>query len=167
MRLTAKGRYAVTAMIDLAIHQMDGPVTLKSIADNQGISKAFLEQLFSKLRRHNLVVGARGPGGGYQLARDAGSISMADIVTAVDEPLDITRCDGRQDCHHGKRCLSHDLWSALSEQLYSFLSGIRLSELMRRSGAKPRLPGALTAHSRQVPMPAAPAPNLNRRSNPS
>jgi len=159
MRLTTKGRYAVPAMIDLAIHQMDGPVTLKSIADNQGISLAFLEQLFSKLRRHNLVVGTRGPGGGYVLARGADSISMADIVTAVDEPLDITRCDGRQDCHRGKRCLSHDLWSALSEQLYSFLSGIRLNELMRRSGIKPKSPGALTSRSRQVPMPATPSPS--------
>lgn len=160
MRLTTKGRYAVTAMIDLAIHQPGGPVTLKSIADNQGISLAYLEQLFSMLRRRNLVVGTRGPGGGYQLARDADSISMADIVTAVDEPLDITRCDGRQDCHDGKRCLSHDLWSALSEQLYSFLNGIRLSELMRHSGLGRASPGALAGHSRQVPMPT---PNLGRR----
>ncbi len=121
-------------MIDLAIHQPDGPVTLKSIAENQGISLSYLEQLFSMLRRGNLVVGARGPGGGYLLARDADQISMADIVMAVDEPLDITRCDGRQDCRHGERCLSHDLWHELSEQLYSFLNGIRLGEWMRRSG---------------------------------
>ena len=151
MRLTTKGRYAVTAMIDLAMHQPDGPVTLKSIAENQGISLAYLEQLFSMLRRRDLVVGVRGPGGGYVLARDVDRISMADIVVAVDEPLDITQCDGREDCHDGKRCLSHDLWSELSDELYSFLNSIRLGELMRRSGL-----GRASADSgsRQVPMPS-------------
>ncbi|MGR3985301.1 MAG: Rrf2 family transcriptional regulator [Gammaproteobacteria bacterium] len=139
MRLTTKGRYAVTAMIDLAMHQPGGPVTLKSISENQGISLSYLEQLFSMLRRGNLVRGTRGPGGGYVLARGADRISMADIVVAVDEPLDITRCDGRQDCHDGRRCLSHDLWSALSDELYAFLAGIRLGELMRRSGLEPPL----------------------------
>lgn len=131
MRLTTKGRYAVTAMIDLAIHQPDGPVTLKSISENQGISLSYLEQLFAMLRRNNLVKGARGPGGGYLLARNVDLISMADIVVAVDEPLDITKCDGRQDCHAGKRCLSHDLWSELSNQLYTFLHGIRLGDMYR------------------------------------
>ncbi len=134
MRLTTKGRYAVTAMIDLAMQQSGGAVTLKSISESQGISLSYLEQLFSMLRHNNLVRGTRGPGGGYVLARDADLISMADIVMAVDEPLDITRCDGRQDCHDGERCLSHDLWSELSAQLYLFLSGIRLGELMCRSG---------------------------------
>ena len=134
MHLTTKGRYAVTAMIDLAIHQPQGPVTLKSISENQGISLPYLEQLFSMLRRGNLVVGTRGPGGGYVLARGAESISMADIVVAVDEPLDITQCDGREDCHAGKRCLSHDLWSALSDQLYAFLSGIRLGDMYQLYG---------------------------------
>ena len=151
MRLTTKGRYAVTAMIDLAMHQPDGPVTLKSIAENQGISLAYLEQLFSMLRRRDLVVGVRGPGGGYVLARDVDRISMADIVVAVDEPLDITQCDGREDCHDGKRCLSHDLWSELSDELYSFLNGIRLGELMRRSGLER---ASAARGSRQVPMPS-------------
>ena len=151
MRLTTKGRYAVTAMIDLAMHQPDGPVTLKSIAENQGISLAYLEQLFSMLRRRDLVVGVRGPGGGYVLARDVDRISMADIVVAVDEPLDITQCDGREDCHDGKRCLSHDLWSELSDELYSFLNGIRLGELMRRSGLGR---ASVDSGSRQVPMPS-------------
>lgn len=134
MRLSTKGRYAVTAMIDLAMHQPHGPVTLKSIAENQGISLPYLEQLFSMLRRGNLVRGTRGPGGGYVLARGADRISMADIVTAVHEPLDITRCDGRQDCNHGRRCVAHDLWRALGDELYGFLDGIRLGELMRRNG---------------------------------
>jgi Rrf2 family iron-sulfur cluster assembly transcriptional regulator len=134
MRLTTKGRYAVTAMIDLSINQTQGPVTLKSISDNQGISLSYLEQLFSKMRKSNLVEGTRGPGGGYVLARDVDQISIADIVVAVDEPLDITECEGMQNCREGKRCLTHGLWSELSDQLYSFLSGIRLGQLMRESG---------------------------------
>lgn len=138
MRLTTKGRYAVTAMIDLAMHQPGAPVTLTSIAENQGISLSYLERIFAMLRRGNLVIGARGPGGGYLLARDADSISVADIIVAVNEPLDITRCDGRENCRRGERCLSHDLWSALSEQLYAFLNGVRLGELMRNADANRR-----------------------------
>ena len=166
MRLTTKGRYAVTAMIDLAVHQPDGPVTLKSISENQGISLSYLEQLFAMLRRNNLVVGARGPGGGYVLARDVDLISMADIVVAVDERLDITKCDGRQDCHDGKRCLSHDLWSELSDQLYSFLHGIRLGELMRRSGLAPGSLGKITRNNaRHVPL-AEPGPTFKSKLKP-
>ena len=134
MRLTTKGRYAVTAMIDLSLNQENGPVTLKSISDNQGISLSYLEQLFSKMRKSELVTGTRGPGGGYVLARDVDDISIAEIVLAVDEPLDITECEGRENCNDGKRCLTHGLWSELSDQLYSFLHGIRLGELMRQSG---------------------------------
>lgn len=134
MRLTTKGRYAVTAMIDLAINQIQGPVSLKSISKNQGISLSYLEQLFAKMRKSRLVVGSRGPGGGYLLARDVDQITIAEIIVAVDEPLDITECDGLKNCHNGKPCLSHDLWSELSDQLYSFLNGILLGELMRRSG---------------------------------
>ncbi len=134
MRLTTKGRYAVTAMIDLAVHQSRGPVSLKSISEGQGISLSYLEQLFAKMKRQNLVVGARGPGGGYLLAKDADSITIADIILAVDEPLDITECEGEENCRDGKRCLTHDLWSELTDQLHEFLQGIRLGELMRRSG---------------------------------
>ena len=134
MRLTTKGRYAVTAMIDLSINQSKGPVTLKSISDNQGISLSYLEQLFSKMRKSALVMGTRGPGGGYVLAKDVDNISIAEIVLSVDEPLDITECEGKQDCHEGKRCLTHGLWSELSDQLYGFLSGINLGQLMRQSG---------------------------------
>ncbi|MYB33913.1 MAG: Rrf2 family transcriptional regulator [Gammaproteobacteria bacterium] len=131
MRLTSRGRYAVSAMIDLSIHQSDGPVTLKRISENQSISLSYLEQLFARLRDSDLVAGTRGPGGGYILARDADKISIADIVLAVDEPLDITECEGRMDCHDGKKCAAHGLWSELSARLHEFLSGIYLGELMR------------------------------------
>ncbi len=134
MKLTTKGRYAVTAMIDLAMNQSVGPVSLKSISDSQGISLSYLEQLFAKMKRNDLVVGSRGPGGGYVLARDTHHISIADIILAVDEPLDITECEGEENCRDGRRCLSHDLWSDLSEQLHTFLSGIHLGELMERNG---------------------------------
>ena len=158
MRLTTKGRYAVTAMIDLAMNQSLGPVSLKSISDNQGISLSYLEQLFSKMKRCDLVIGSRGPGGGYVLARDINNISIADIILAVDEPLDITECEGEENCHDGRRCLSHDLWSELSDQLHSFLSGIHLGELMQRSGiehASNGLPIARVSrlHSQRVSLP--------------
>ncbi len=133
MRLTTKGRYAVTAMVDLAVNQSFGPVSLKSISKNQAISLSYLEQLFAKMKRRELVVGARGPGGGYILARDPDHISIADIILAVDEPLDITECEGEENCRDGQRCLTHNLWSELSERLHEFLQGIRLGELMRRS----------------------------------
>jgi Rrf2 family iron-sulfur cluster assembly transcriptional regulator len=150
MRLTTKGRYAVTAMIDLAMNQSVGPVSLKNISDNQGISLSYLEQLFAKMKRSELVVGARGPGGGYVLAREIHSISIADIILAVDEPLDITECEGQENCHNGQRCLAHDLWSDLSEQLHGFLAGIHLGELMERSGIQLAANGApMTRLSKQ------------------
>ncbi len=124
----------MTAMIDLALNQHLGPVSLKSISENQGISLSYLEQLFSKMRRHELVKGTRGPGGGYHLAQDVDAISIADIIRAVDEQIDITNCKGRMDCHDGQRCQSHDLWSELSDQIYQFLSDIRLGQLMEQSG---------------------------------
>ncbi|NKB63754.1 MAG: Rrf2 family transcriptional regulator [Gammaproteobacteria bacterium] len=152
MRLTTKGRYAVTAMIDLAINQIKGPVSLKSISENQGISLSYLEQLFAKMRKNKLVVGSRGPGGGYMLARDVDQITMAEIIVAVDEPLDITECDGMRNCHNGKPCLSHDLWSELSDQLYLFLDGIHLGELMRRSGISSS--GISRVNNQQVDVPS-------------
>ena len=150
MKLTTKGRYAVTAMIDLAMNQSVGPVSLKSISDSQGISLSYLEQLFAKMKRNDLVVGARGPGGGYVLARDIHQISIADIILAVDEPLDITECEGEENCRNGRRCLSHDLWSDLSEQLHTFLSGIHLGELMERNGIEnnPEISGSNTGQMR-------------------
>ncbi|HXH04785.1 MAG TPA: Fe-S cluster assembly transcriptional regulator IscR [Candidatus Competibacteraceae bacterium] len=132
MRLSTKGRYAVTAMMDLAIHDKDGPVTLAEISQCQGISLSYLEQLFAKLRKHALVEGVRGPGGGYRLARPADQITVADIITAVDEKLDATRCAGRKDCQNGRRCLTHELWSDLSEQILSFLQGITLAQFVER-----------------------------------
>ncbi len=131
MRLTTKGRYAVTAMMDLAIHEVSGPVTLNDIATSQHISLSYLEQLFAALRRAGLVKGLRGPGGGYRLAQHASDISVARIITAVDEKVDITRCRGRQDCQDGAPCLTHELWTDLSQQLYDFLDDIKLGDLVQ------------------------------------
>lgn len=133
MRLTTKGRYAVTAMLDLALHYESQSVTLRNIAENQKISLSYLEQLFAKLRKHKLVKGVRGPGGGYQLARDADDISIKDIIFAVDEPIEFTECKGLENCKEGERCLSHHLWERLTEQLEAFLSDIYLGALMRES----------------------------------
>ena len=157
MRLSTKGRYAVTAMIDLAMHQVARPVTLRSISDNQRISLPYLEQLFAKLRKSNLVKGARGPGGGYVLSRSAGAITVADIIVAVDEPLDITACDGLENCNAGERCVSHDLWRALSDQLYTFLSEIHLDQLLHygrpaeQSGPVARVDGRVDGYKVALP----------------
>ena len=132
MRLSTKGRYAVTAMLDLAIHSGSGPVTLADISVNQGISLSYLEQLFASLRAKQLVRGVRGPGGGYYLGRASDEISIADIICAVDEWVEFTRCKGREDCHGGQRCLTHSLWNDLSEQIFRFLSDITLQDLVER-----------------------------------
>ena len=129
MRLTTKGRYAVTAMMDLSIHEIAGPVTLTDIASSQNISLSYLEQLFACLRNAGLVKGLRGPGGGYRLAKGADEISIADIISAVDEKVDATKCGGAEDCHDGQPCLTHELWADLSRQLYEFLDGIHLGDL--------------------------------------
>lgn len=133
MRLTTKGRYAVTAMLDLAMHHEQGPVVLAEIADRQGISLSYLEQLFSRLRKRGLVKSVRGPGGGYQLARDAATIAVVDVIGAVDESVDATRCQGMENCQGEERCLTHDLWQDLSRQIHDFLSGIDLAQLVERS----------------------------------
>jgi Rrf2 family iron-sulfur cluster assembly transcriptional regulator len=132
MRLSTKGRYAVTAMLDLALHSDKGPVTLADISVNQGISLSYLEQLFAALRGKELVRGIRGPGGGYFLAKEAREISIADIICAVDEWVEFTRCGGRENCHEGKRCLTHVLWNELSDQIFNFLSDITLEQLVAR-----------------------------------
>ena len=132
MRLTTKGRYAVTAMIDLSINQANGPVTLKSISDNQGISLSYLEQLFAKLRKRDLVNSVRGPGGGYKLQREPSEIYVAEIVDSVDENVDATRCAGRADCQQGEMCLSHQLWAELSDEIHHFLSGIDLASIIEK-----------------------------------
>ena len=132
MRLSSKGRYAVTAMLDLALNGEDGPVTLSDISENQGISLSYLEQLFASLRSKKLVRGVRGPGGGYFLGRTADEISIADIICAVDEWVEFTRCRGKQDCRGGHRCLTHSLWDDLSQQIYVFLTDITLADLVKR-----------------------------------
>lgn len=136
MRLTTKGRYAVTAMLDLALHHGNGPITLADIAQRQGISLSYLEQLFSRLRKRSLVSSVRGPGGGYSLAREASDIFVAEVITAVDENVDTTRCHGAHNCQNNQRCLTHDLWQDLSTRIYDYLNGISLQELMNRSGVK-------------------------------
>jgi Rrf2 family iron-sulfur cluster assembly transcriptional regulator len=134
MRLTTKGRYAVTAMLDLAIHYKDGPITLADISKRQGISLSYLEQLFSRLRKNGLVDSARGPGGGYRLSRAASDINVADVITAVDEKIDAMRCEGKGNCQNDGPCLTHDLWCDLSAQIYSFLKSIDLGQLVERKG---------------------------------
>lgn len=132
MRLTTKGRFAVTAMIDLASRQGDGPVTLAGIAERQKISLSYLEQLFGKLRRHDLVSSVRGPGGGYRLARDMAEITVADVIIAVDEPLDATQCGGKENCHDAHRCMTHDLWANLNKRMYAYLDSVTLDALVNR-----------------------------------
>ena len=132
MRLTTKGRYAVTAMLDLALHDERGPVTLADIAERQGISLSYLEQLFAQLRRRGLVKSTRGPGGGYRLGQESKQIAVADVIAAVDESVDATRCGGRENCQGEERCLTHDLWQDLSQQIHEFLSDIDLAELVER-----------------------------------
>ncbi|MCG3202301.1 MAG: HTH-type transcriptional regulator IscR [Gammaproteobacteria bacterium] len=134
MRLTTRGRYAVTAMLDLALHNDSGPIALADIAGRQDISLTYLEQLFARLRRRNLVSSARGPGGGYRLSRPLDQISVADVIAAVDEPIDATRCGGAKNCHGKERCLTHDLWEELSHEIESFLGGISLGTLVARGG---------------------------------
>ena len=136
MRLTTKGRYAVTAMLDLALHAADGPIALADIAVRQGISQAYLEQLFGKLKRARLVASLRGPGGGYELARPLGEISVSDIISSVGEGIDATRCGGSGDCQHGEVCLTHELWSDLSERIDDFLTGITLASLVERADVR-------------------------------
>ena len=132
MRLTTKGRYAVTAMLDLAIHARIEPVILVDISERQSISISYLEQLFAKLRKNGLVSSVRGPGGGYQLARHGADIFIAQIIDAVDELVDATRCAGQGDCQQGMMCLTHELWTDLSHQIHTFLSSLSLEELVRR-----------------------------------
>ncbi|MBT0571181.1 Fe-S cluster assembly transcriptional regulator IscR [Curvibacter sp. CHRR-16] len=137
MRLTTKGRFAVTAMIDLGLRQSAGPVTLAAISQRQQISLSYLEQLFGKLRRHELVESTRGPGGGYTLARKASDITVADIISSVDEPIDATQCGGKENCHNdGARCMTHDLWASLNARMLEFLASVTLQKLVDDQLAK-------------------------------
>jgi Rrf2 family iron-sulfur cluster assembly transcriptional regulator len=137
MRLTTKGRFAVTAMIDLGLRQAAGPVTLAAISQRQEISLSYLEQLFGKLRRHSLVESTRGPGGGYTLARAPADITVAEIITSVDEPIDATQCGGKENClGEGARCMTHDLWASLNIKMVEFLDSISLQQLVDEQLAK-------------------------------
>ena len=141
MRLTTKGRFAVTAMIDLAMRQHHGPVTLAGISQRQEISLSYLEQLFGKPRRHEIVESVRGPGGGYNLARRSEDITVADIIIAVDEPLDATQCGGKENCHgereaSGARCMTHDLWATLNAKMVDYLDSVSLKDLVDQQKEK-------------------------------
>ena len=136
MKLTTKGRYAVTAMLDLALHAGDKPVSLAEISARQEISLSYLEQLFSRLRRNGLVRSTRGPGGGYRVARSLDAVAVSQIIGAVNESVDATQCAGRENCHSHGRCLTHDLWEGLSEQIEEFLSGVSLQDLIDRQRVK-------------------------------
>ena len=137
MRLTTKGRFAVTAMLDLALHAGKSPVALASISERQKISLSYLEQLFGKLRRGGLVESVRGPGGGYNLARPTVQLSVADIIIAVEEPIDSRQCEGKENCAGDKRCMTHDLWESLNETVIGYLAGVKLSDLVEQQRAKP------------------------------
>ena len=136
MKLTTKGRYAVAAMLDLALHSDGAPVSLADISNRQSISLSYLEQLFSKLRKNDLVVSMRGPGGGYRLAGPPAGVSVSDIIAAVDENIDTTRCQGAGNCGSDqKRCLTHDLWIDLSKQIKTFLSNVSLEDMKKKGDA--------------------------------
>ena len=156
MRLTTKGRFAVTAMIDLALRQGKGPVTLSGISQRQAISLSYLEQLFGKLRRHEIVESIRGPGGGYSLARRADKVTVADIIIAVDEPLDATQCGGKENCHGsdaatGARCMTHELWATLNEKMVDYLDSVSLQDLVDQQKQK-NLEQVVVVHRTPAPI---------------
>ena len=136
MRLTTKGRFAVTALLDLAMQRSARPVTLAEISERQQISLSYLEQLFAKLRQRSLVDSVRGPGGGYCLAKDMAQVSIAEIILAVDEPMDSTQCSGKENCHNDKKCMTHDLWVKLNELIFDHLGGITLKQLVDEQKAR-------------------------------
>ena len=157
MRLTTKGRFAVTAMLDLALQHGGGPVTLAGISQRQNISLSYLEQLFGKLRRHSLVDSVRGPGGGYTIARNLEQVSVADIITAVDEPLDATQCGGKENCRDEGRCMTHELWSTLNDKMYEYLSSVSLSDLVDKEKQRARDAQKVNVLQDKRPAGAAPA----------
>ncbi|MBM3343709.1 MAG: Fe-S cluster assembly transcriptional regulator IscR [Betaproteobacteria bacterium] len=136
MRLTTKGRFAVTAMVDLAMNNGDGPVTLAEISERRKISLSYLEQLFGKLRRKQIVESVRGPGGGYLLGREARELSVSEIILAVDEPIDATQCGGKENCHDDGKCITHDLWAALNQRIFEYLGSVTLQQLVDNQRAK-------------------------------
>lgn len=155
MRLTTKGRFAVTALLDLAMQHGAGPVTLAGISQRQQISLSYLEQLFAKLRQRSLVDSVRGPGGGYCLAKDMGQVTVAEIILAVDEPIDSTQCGGKENCHDDRKCLTHDLWENLNDLIFDHLGAVTLKQLVdeekaRQNGAVQMLDMRKGVHERVV-----------------
>ena len=155
MRLTTKGRFAVTAMIDLALREGKGPVTLSGISQRQEISLSYLEQLFGKLRRHEIVESVRGPGGGYHLARPAQDVTVADIIIAVDEPINATQCGGKENCHghtpeSGTRCMTHDLWATLNAKMVDYLDSVSLKDLVDQQKQKLNEQNVVVVHRPQA-----------------
>lgn len=146
MKLTTKGRFAVTAMIDLALRQGDGPVALAGISERQKISLSYLEQLFGKLRRHALVSSVRGPGGGYCMAKPLAEVTVADIIHAVDEPMDATQCGGKANCHDDQPCMTHNLWTTLNKHMLNYLRSVSLADLVEEQ-KQPRAHAHHHAHS--------------------
>ena len=161
MRLTTKGRFSVTAMIDLAMRDGRKPVTLADISERQKISLSYLEQLFGKLRRRELVSSVRGPGGGYQLVKKTDEVSVADIIRAVDEPIDATQCGGRENCKDERKCLTHDLWASLNERIFDYLNSVTLAQLVAKAQAQAAEQKVVELkdqrQQRDVPEPAVPA----------
>lgn len=173
MRLTTKGRFAVTAMIDLALRQDAGPVTLAGISQRQRISLSYLEQLFGKLRRHEIVDSVRGPGGGYTLARRLEEVTVADIIIAVDEPLDATQCGGKGNCESGKqgdgRCMTHDLWTTLNRKMVEYLDSVSLKDLVEQQRAREPQGNVVRDLRADAPVAVAPSPSkaVNRPKGPN
>lgn len=163
MRLTTKGRFAVTAMVDLALREGQGPVALAGISERQGISLSYLEQLFGRLRRYGLVESVRGPGGGYCVAKPLAEISIADVIHAVDEPLDATQCGGRENCHEEHRCMTHDLWATLNRKMYEYLASVSLADLVTAQQNK-NAGKTVILEQRLGP---SPSPNPNPRPRPA
>jgi Rrf2 family iron-sulfur cluster assembly transcriptional regulator len=156
MRLTTKGRFAVTAMMDLAMHNGSGPVTLAEISGRQKISLSYLEQLFGKLRRHQLVESVRGPGGGYCLAKETGNVTVSEIILAVDEPIDATQCGGKENCRDEQKCLTHDLWATLNQRIFDYLDSVTLRQLVESQKAKES--GVTQVHDmREAPLKRTPS----------
>jgi len=156
MRLTTKGRFAVTAMVDLAMRAKSAPVTLADISQRQKISLSYLEQLFGKLRRRNLVDSVRGPGGGYRLSRDMAAVSVVDVILAVDEPIDATQCGGKENCHDDQKCITHDLWANLNQHIFDYLGGVTLKHLVDEQNAKQA--GIARMHDMRDGMPSRERP---------
>jgi len=139
MRLTTKGRYAVTAILDVALYECNGPVSVSDVAERQGLSPSYLEKLFSNLKKKGLVSGRKGPGGGYKLTESSHLITIANVIDAVNETVDATKCGGSKNCRGQGRCITHDLWAGLSNEIRNFLEGVSLSQLVAQQKNKTKI----------------------------